>query len=379
MRLHHLAAALAATIPSAVTFVILPDADIFAASIASPVDTLPSQPEPEQLVQIQTLTPNPSFHSHPLTSEDDDTPLPVIIWHGLGDSADAEGIQSIATLLQTIHPGTYVVAISLASSSTSTSSGSADRSASFFGNVTTQIAHVCDVLSNDKILRTAPAIDAVGFSQGGQFLRGYIERCGHFAPRVRSLITFGSQHNGIAEFQSCALTDWVCHSANALLKSSTVWSRFVQSRLVPAQYYRNLDDWENYLESSNFLADVNNEREVKSALYKENLMALDTFVMVLFGEDKTVVPRESGWFAEVNFTRADDGSGDQGERVVTPLRERRIYTEDWIGLRALDERGALVFEEVEGEHMQLDDQDLKRLFGRHFGPVRRARKDREEL
>jgi palmitoyl-protein thioesterase len=366
MRLYHLAA-LAATLPSALTFVILPNADVFAASLASPVEsTTPSQVDTEPLLTIQTLTPPPSFHSNPTTSEDDETPLPVVIWHGLGDSADAEGIQSIASLLQALHPGTYVVAISLASAS-----GSSDRSASFFGNVTTQIAQVCSLLSADKILSTAPAIDAVGFSQGGQFLRGYIERCGHFAPRVRSLITFGSQHNGIAEFQSCKTTDWVCHSANALLKSGGVWSGFVQSRLVPAQYYRNLGDMEHYLESSNFLADVNNERKAKNGTYRDNLMALEKFVMVVFGEDRTVVPRESGWFAEVEVRKSD--GEDEEERVVTPLRERKIYKEDWIGLRALDERGALVFEEVEGDHMQLEDKDLKRLFGTYFGPARRGK------
>lgn len=36
--------------------------------------------------------------------------------------------------------------------------------------------------------------DAIGYSQGGIFLRSYIEKCND--PPVKRLITFGSPHNG---------------------------------------------------------------------------------------------------------------------------------------------------------------------------------------
>lgn len=34
-----------------------------------------------------------------------------------------------------------------------------------------------------------------------------------------------------------------------------------------------------------------------------------------------------------------------------PLRERDLYKEDWIGLKALDEKKGLVFLETEGGHV----------------------------
>jgi palmitoyl-protein thioesterase len=34
-----------------------------------------------------------------------------------------------------------------------------------------------------------------------------------------------------------------------------------------------------------------------------------------------------------------------------PLRERDLYKEDWIGLKALDEKKGLVFLEAEGGHV----------------------------
>lgn len=37
---------------------------------------------------------------------------------------------------------------------------------------------------------------------------------------------------------------------------------------------------------------------------------------------------------------------------MVPLRQQPLYTEDWLGLRALDERGALLLLEAPGVHMQ---------------------------
>ncbi|KAI9745796.1 MAG: hypothetical protein M1818_000477 [Claussenomyces sp. TS43310] len=288
------------------------------------------------------------------SSPDDnyEDPLPVVIWHGLGDSHLGDGIIRTGEIANEIHPGTYVYNIHIDDSS------SADSRSTFFGNLTLQIEKVCADIAADPILSTAPAMDAIGYSQGGQFLRGYIERCNK--PPIRSLVTFGSQHNGISEFQKCkGPTDFLCLAAGALLKGST-WSSIVQSRLVPAQYYRNPADLESYLLYSNFLADINNERILKNTTYKENIMKLEHFVMYQFEEDTTVVPKETGWFAEVNGTE------------VTPLQERAIYTEDWLGLKALDRKGALKFEMAKGAHMTIPDSLLVDVYKKYFGPLRKS-------
>lgn len=287
--------------------------------------------------------------ARPATTTDDDfeTPLPLIIWHGLGDSFTSAGMQEIGDLAASINPGTFVYNIHLGASATT------DQRATFFGNVTTQLEEVCADLAAHPILSTAPAVDALGFSQGGQFLRAYIQRCN--LPPVRSLVTFGSQHNGITQFQTCGPADWLCKGANAILRGGA-WSAFTQSRLVPAQYFRDPEDMESYLANSNFLADINNEREVKNEGYAANLKTLENFVMYLFDEDVTVVPKESAWFAEVNGTD------------VTPLKERSIYTENWLGLKELDEAGKLKFLTVKGGHMRLNDEVLNSTFGTYFGP-----------
>ncbi|KAL7627776.1 hypothetical protein AAE478_001971 [Parahypoxylon ruwenzoriense] len=282
---------------------------------------------------------------------DNDTPLPVVIWHGLGDTFSADGLQSVGAVIEKVNPGTFVYYVRL------DESPSNDRTATFYGNVTEQVAKVCSDLAAHPILSTAPAIDAVGFSQGGQFLRAYVERCN--SPPVRSLVTFGSQHNGIVDYRACSAADWLCKGAMALLHGNT-FSSWVQSRLVPAQYFRDPADIGSYLEHSNFLADINNERDEKNKTYAANIAGLENFVMYLFEDDTTVIPKETGWFEEVNGTE------------ITPLRARSIYSEDWIGLRALDRKGGLKFKTVPGDHMQLSDGALEEAFSEFLGPLNKS-------
>ncbi|KAH0538797.1 hypothetical protein FGG08_004629 [Glutinoglossum americanum] len=304
-------------------------------------------------------------------------PLPLVIWHGLGnpvgqaqiatllisigDNYDADGLKSVGKLAEQVNPGTFVYNIRL------DDNPSGDRAATFFGNLTIQLAQVCEDLASHPILSASPSgINALGFSQGGQFLRGYIERCN--SPPVRSFVTFGSQHNGISEFQDCDPNDWVCKAAIGVMKSST-WSSFVQSRFVPAQYFRDPEDLSSYLEFSNFLADINNERETKNKTYAANLASLEKFATYMFSDDTTAIPKESAWFAEVNRT-----SG-----FVTPLQRRDIWREDWIGLRKLGEKGGLDFRIAEGRHMELNDKLLTRAFREYFSPSEGITDLREEL
>lgn len=288
-------------------------------------------------------------HQRPPRSndKDDDNPLPLVIWHGLGDNFASEDLADVASLAESVNPGTWTYMIRVGDDASS------DRSASFFGDLTQQVDKVCADIAAHQILSTAPAIDALGFSQGGLFLRAYVERCN--SPPVRSLVTFGSPHNGISDFQKCATTDWLCKGSEALLRSNT-WSSYVQTHLVPAQYFRDPNQFDQYLEYSNFLADINNERELKNQTYKENLSQLERWVLYLFEGDETLVPKESSWFAEV------DGED------VTLLKDRPIYKEDWLGLKTLDKKGALKFEKTEGRHLSLSDTLLKKIFKDNYGP-----------
>ena len=323
----------------------------------SPPSSLSITPQPSK-PNAETLPPAVLLSND--DDDDSDQPLPVIIWHGLGDKAGSDGMKAIAEILNEVNPGTYVYEISLGGDSVG---GSADQQASFFGQLPAQLSSVCDALAKDNILQTAPAVDLLGFSQGGLFLRGLVQTCGGkggHLPRPRTLLTFGAPHNGIAKFQRCKESgDWVCRAAETLVKTGGVFTSFVQDRVIPAQYFRDPRDLDAYLEGSKWLADINNERNKKNASYAENLAELERFVMVQFDQDETVVPKQSTWFADVDL--------DSG--VVTGLKDRAVFKEDWIGLKSLDERGALVFRNVTGGHMQMKEKELKKMFADYFGPL----------
>ncbi|KAF3904798.1 Dolichyldiphosphatase [Dactylellina cionopaga] len=279
-------------------------------------------------------------------------PLPLVIWHGLGDTFDNPGLQSVADLYTSIYPGAATHIISLGED------GGADRKASYFGSLPGELSGVCDQLASNPNLTSTAAphgIHALGFSQGGLFMRGYVEACN--SPKVHTLATFGSPHNGISEFVKCKITDWVCRAAFGFLNANK-WSEWVQSNIVPAQYYRHPtpEELEKYLEHSGFLADINNERELKNAAYKDNLGGMEGgLVLYQFDEDETIHPKESVWLAEVT---------EEGE--VTWLTDREMYKQDWLGLKKLNEAGKMKFLKTPGPHMHITDDLLKEVFTKYL-------------
>ena len=60
-----------------------------------------------------------------------------------------------------------------------------------------------------------------------------------------------------------------------------------------------------------------------------------------------VSPRDTEWFGYYK-----PGQG----KVMIPYNETNLYTEDWIGLRKLDNEGKVDFLSVEGNHLQFTDE-----------------------
>ena len=115
---------------------------------------------------------------------------------------------------------------------------------------------------------------------------------------------------------------------------------------------------EAYLSANHFLPDINNELSERNATYVENFASLDALVLMLFDQDKTVVPKESAWFGSeaVPDNVQEDAQiamSATTDKDIVPMRRQPLYLEDWIGLKALDERGAVILGTCNGEHMQL--------------------------
>ncbi|TFK25516.1 palmitoyl-protein thioesterase [Coprinopsis marcescibilis] len=286
-------------------------------------------------------------------------PRPLVLWHGLGDSHSSPGMVEFAGLIKEVHPGIFIHSVYIDQEEDK------DRRAGFYGNVNDQVALVAGQLAS--IMELEGGFDAIGFSQGGQFLRAYVER--YNEPKVNNLITFGSQHMGISDIPICGRYDLLCQIARRAARGS-VYGEWAQNNLVTAQYFRNPDNYATYLEANKFLTSINNEKEgERNGTYAKNLASLNKIVLVLFTEDKTVVPKESSWFGSEAIPGDDEVGMQQrigqrpfllniqrrDDREIIPMRLQRLYTEDWIGLRTLDTRGDVILETCEGEHMQVGD------------------------
>lgn len=272
---------------------------------------------------------------------------PVVVWHGLGDNYASPGMLDTERLIKKVtgDDDTFVYSVRL------DPNPSTDAQKSMFGVVNEQIDAVCDQLAD--IPELSEGFDAVGYSQGGLFLRAYVEKCN--GPPVHTLITFGSPHNGIIDLPLCDDGDFLCKRRNSFIRNR-MWSPYVQGHFVAAQYFRDPEDMDNYLENSAFLVHVNNERPLKNHSYRDNLASLEKLVLVMFTEDRVLVPKESAWFGE--YYRSLD--------TVTPLDQQELYTEDWIGLKQLDNEGKIHYEQVEADHMVLSEKVLTDIFSRYL-------------
>ena len=127
---------------------------------------------------------------------------------------------------------------------------------SLFGDANKQIDEVCQQLRN--ITELLHGFDSIGFLKVG-----FYERFDRKMPlRSEQFNNFGSPHLGVLELPLCKdRFDWLCKRRNALLKFGTI----VQKRVIPAQYFRDPANIDQYLEHSNYLADINNERDEKNA------------------------------------------------------------------------------------------------------------------
>lgn len=89
--------------------------------------------------------------------------------------------------------------------------------------------------------------------------------------------------------------------------------------------------------------------------------------MVLFDQDRTVVPKESSWFGSYAIPTDDDRNNDVPD--IIDMRDHPLYQEDWIGLRTLDEEGKLFELVCEGEHMVLKDECWRPIVKKWCGQV----------
>jgi palmitoyl-protein thioesterase len=222
---------------------------------------------------------------------------------------------------------------------------------SFFWNMNKQCDDFCNQMRNDPNL--AQGFNLIGYSQGGMITQCYIERCNN--PPVYNYISWSGPHAG--QF-GVPEEDWAYLVEEI---GGIVYEDHIQETISFAGYWRDTYQLDTYLAKSVFLADINNERDVKNSTYKERITSLNTMVLLYSTIDTTIIPKESGWFSFY----ADNTNH---EKDVIPLQQSQWYIEDWIGLRTLDENGRLVLDAVQCKHSQYPTNTCKAIFEEYTLP-----------
>jgi palmitoyl-protein thioesterase len=260
------------------------------------------------------------------------SPLPVAVFHGIGDACNFPGTTDFVDYLRE-KLQTDVICIEQGNGFIT----------SWFTKFQKQSEMACESIKSNPIFQGEFSV--LGISQGNLIARYIIQKC-DIKGKVKNFVSIDGPHMGIAGIPrlNCG---WLCEKINNLA-GKLMYTEAFQEHLGAAGYYKDKYHLDDYREFSTFLADLNNEKEVKNDDYKRRFSELNRLVLIMNESDTVINPPSTAWF---EFYEASSNK-------VIPLKESEFYKEDYIGLRELDNSGKIRFVKLNGDHIHFSDYDI---------------------
>ncbi|XP_076862156.1 lysosomal thioesterase PPT2 [Brachyhypopomus gauderio] len=236
---------------------------------------------------------------------------PVIVVHGLFDSS--ADFADLNRFINQTHPGTNVSVIDLF-----------DHSASLeplWKQVEGFKEAIYPIIQN-----AADGVNLICYSQGGLICRGILSILPDH--NVHSFISLSSPQAG-----QYGDTDYLKYLFPTFVKSNIfrVCYTYLGQRISICNYWNDPHHKEMYVNSSDYLALLNNERShPNSTVWKENFLRIKKLVLIGGPDDGVIMPWQSSHF----------GFYDVNETVVE-MKYQDAFLRDSFGLKTLYARGDL--------------------------------------
>jgi len=277
---------------------------------------------------------------------------PVIQMHGMGDFAkNPMGMLPFKRRISKDLNGTYVTNVQISSNIV------ADQMNGFLMIMDEQVDYFAHVVQNDTHLKDG--FNAIGYSQGNLLIRGYIER--YNDPPVHNFVSIHGPMMGVASLPQCNTTATICDLVDQILSNHAVYDSFVQEHLAQANYYRDPKNLDTYRKQGLFLNDINNEKAGADPNpdYATKLNSVNKIALVKALGDTMVWPNDSEWFGffhDASVKEKYDGQTTQGP----------WQTENWFGLKTLEDAGKVEYHTTPGNHLQFPETFLDQMVQAYF-------------
>ncbi len=258
---------------------------------------------------------------------------PIALFHGILDDCNSNFMKDIKRILQK-YLNTKVHCVEIGN-------GYWD---SILMNLEKQSQIACTNIK--KIKDFEGKFNILGVSQGTLIGRHVIEKC-NMKGKVQNYVSFMGPQMGVSAIPTlkCGV---VCEGLNFLVSNYNYANPQLIDRLGPASYWKYRFHYDQYMKHNTYLKDLNNEGPKKNANYKKRIISLNKMLLVKGSLDTIISPRESSWFEFYDQT---------GLRIV-PLKQSDFYKNDYLGIKALDQKNKLKFVSFNKEHVEYTEKEF---------------------